>query len=180
MKFSLHFKSFSQAERQRKRVGNIYTRIISVYCSTCVHAKSLQSCLCDPMDCSPPRSSVHEIFQARILEWVAISFSRGSSQPRDQTQVFCTAGRFFTNWATREATHLKASSNFLLQAEQTKRKNLPHIYQLLNSFRKTTIFCHWQERHTYWACPWRSKKITQAKCLENFVIIMFPALFQPR
>ena len=44
-----------------------------------------QSCLtlCDPMDCSPPGSSVHEIFQARILEWVAISFSRGSSQPRD-------------------------------------------------------------------------------------------------
>ena len=55
------------------------------------------------MDCSPPGSSVHEIFQTRILEWVAISFSRGSSQPRDQTQVFCTAGRFFTNWATREA-----------------------------------------------------------------------------
>ena len=43
--------------------------------------------LCDPMDCSPPGSSVHGILQARILEWVAISFSRGSSQPRDQTQV---------------------------------------------------------------------------------------------
>jgi len=41
-------------------------------------------------------SSVHEIFQARILEWVAIPFSRGSSQPRDQTQAFCFAGRFFT------------------------------------------------------------------------------------
>ena len=53
------------------------------------------------MDCSPPGSSVHEIFQARILEWVAISFSRGSSQPRDRTQVSCTAGRFFTDWATR-------------------------------------------------------------------------------
>ena len=48
-----------------------------------------QSCpiLCDSMDCSPPGSSVHEIFQARILEWVTISFSRGSSQPRDQTWV---------------------------------------------------------------------------------------------
>ena len=43
--------------------------------------------LCDPMDCSPPLSSVHGIFQARVLEWVAISFSRGSSQPRDRTQV---------------------------------------------------------------------------------------------
>ena len=61
-----------------------------------------QSCLtlCDPMDCSPPGSSVHEIFQTRILEWVAISFSRGSSQPRDRTRVSCTAGRFFTYWAT--------------------------------------------------------------------------------
>ena len=48
-----------------------------------------QSCptLCDPMDCSPPGSSVHGILQARILEWVAISFSRGSSRPRDRTQV---------------------------------------------------------------------------------------------
>ena len=44
-----------------------------------------QSCLtlCDPIDCGPPGSSVHGVFQARILEWVAISFSRGSSQPRD-------------------------------------------------------------------------------------------------
>ena len=59
--------------------------------------------LCDPMDCSLPGSSVHGIFQARILEWVAISFSRGSSQPRDQTQVSHNAGRLFTIWATREA-----------------------------------------------------------------------------
>ena len=57
-----------------------------------------QSCstLCDPMACSLPGSSVHGILQARILEWVAIPFSRGSSQPRDRSQVFCTAGRFFT------------------------------------------------------------------------------------
>ena len=52
--------------------------------------------LCNPVDCSPPGSSVHGIFQARILEWVAISSSRGSSQPRDQTWVSCIAGRFFT------------------------------------------------------------------------------------
>ena len=53
--------------------------------------------------CSPPGSSVHGILQARILEWVAISFSRGSSWPRDWTQVSCTAGSFFTDWATKEA-----------------------------------------------------------------------------
>jgi len=50
---------------------------------------------CNPRDYSPPCSSVHGIFQARTLEWVAIPFSRGSSQPRDGTQVSCIAGRFF-------------------------------------------------------------------------------------
>ena len=53
--------------------------------------------------CSPPGSSVYGIFQARILEWVAISFSRRFSQPRDRTLVSYTAGRLFTNWAMREA-----------------------------------------------------------------------------
>ena len=52
--------------------------------------------LCNPMDCSPPGFSVHGILQARILEWIAIPFSRGTSQPRDQTLVSCIAGRFFT------------------------------------------------------------------------------------
>ena len=59
--------------------------------------------LCDPMDFSLPGSSIHGIFQARILEWVAISFSRGTSPPRDQTWVFHIVGRCFTVWATREA-----------------------------------------------------------------------------
>ena len=54
------------------------------------------------MDCSPPGSSLHGIFQARVLEWVAISFSKGSSQPRDRTQVSHIARRFFTIWATRK------------------------------------------------------------------------------
>ena len=56
--------------------------------------------LCSTMDYSFPCSSVHGILQARILEWVAIFFSRGSSRPRDQISI---AGRFFTNWATKEA-----------------------------------------------------------------------------
>ena len=63
-----------------------------------------QSCptLCNPMDCSLP-GSIHGIFQARILEWVAITFSRGSSRPRDRIRVSHIAGRRFTIWATREA-----------------------------------------------------------------------------
>ena len=78
-----------------------------------------QSCptLCNPMDCSPPGSSVHGIFQAWVLEWVAISFSRGSSRPRDQTQVSCIVGRHFTVWATREAT--VADSEALIDFSRT-------------------------------------------------------------
>ena len=70
-----------------------------------------QSCLtlCNPMNCSPLGSSVHGIFQARILEWVAIPFSRGSSQPRDQTLVSYMAGEFFTIWAIREKWKWKKS-----------------------------------------------------------------------
>ena len=67
-----------------------------------------QSCLtlCDPMDCCLPGSSVHGIVQARILEWVAISFSRGSSQPRAWTWVSHIASRLFTVWATRESSNI--------------------------------------------------------------------------
>ena len=68
-----------------------------------------RSCLtlCDPMNCRQPGSFVHGILQARILEWVAIPFSRRSSQPRDWTWVSCIASRFFTNWAPREAWKYK-------------------------------------------------------------------------
>ena len=69
-------------------------------CESEVKVKITQSCpaLCDPMD-----YTVHGLLQARILEWVPFAFSRGSSQPRDQTQVSHIADRFFTNWATKEA-----------------------------------------------------------------------------
>ena len=62
----------------------------------CVLGHSLCLTLCHPMDCSSPGSSVRGIFQARILDRVAISFSRGSSRPRDQTHVSSLAGGFFT------------------------------------------------------------------------------------
>ena len=73
-----------------------------------MYAKSLQSCLalCDPVDCNLPGSSDHGIFQARILEWVAMPSSRGSSQPRDQTCVSPSpafAGKFFTTSTSWEA-----------------------------------------------------------------------------
>ena len=62
--------------------------------------------LWDPTDCSPPGSSLLGILQARILEWVAIPFSRVSSQHREQIWVSCIAGRFFTIWATREVLEI--------------------------------------------------------------------------
>ena len=81
---------------------------VSMYVHVCTRAKSLQLCqtLCDPVDCSPPGFSVHAILQVRILEWVAVSSSRGSSQPRDQTRISMSPalpGRFFTTSATWEA-----------------------------------------------------------------------------
>ena len=68
-----------------------------------VHAQSLQSCLtlCGSMDCNPPGFSVYGILQARIVAWIDMCSSRGSSWLRDQTH-FCTAGRFFNRWATGE------------------------------------------------------------------------------
>ena len=70
-----------------------------------VKSEVTQSCptLCDPMDCSLSGFSIHGIFQARVPEWVSISFSSRSSWPRDQTPVSCIAGRCFTLSATREA-----------------------------------------------------------------------------
>ena len=70
--------------------------------------------LCDPMNYSPPGSSVHGILQARVLEWVAISFFKGSSWPRDPTWVSCIAGGFITIWATREP------QQYLTHSQKTK------------------------------------------------------------
>ena len=73
--------------------------------SACLVAQSCLT-LCDSVDCSPPGISFHGILQARMLDWVAIPFSRGSSQPRDGTWVSCIAGRLFSVWVTREAQRL--------------------------------------------------------------------------
>ena len=72
-------------------------------CSVLCLATQLCPTLCNSLYCNPPGSAVHWILQAIILEWVAMPSSRGSSQPRDQTQVSRITGKFFTLWATREA-----------------------------------------------------------------------------
>ena len=80
--------------------------------------------LCNPMDWSPPGSSIHGISQTRMLDWVAISFSRGYSQSSDQTQVSCISGRFFTIWATREATH----HEYISREKLNKRYMPPNVH----------------------------------------------------
>ena len=80
-----------------------------------------QSCLtlCDPMDCSPPGSSVHGILQARILECVVIPFSRGSSPPKDQIQVSCTAGRIFYQLREALTEHTSCCYCFIAKSSPT-------------------------------------------------------------
>ena len=81
-------------------------------CCCCLSVSQVR--LSDPMDYRLPDSSVHGILQARILKWVAISFFRGSSRPRDWTQVSCVAGGFFTIWATGKLSICKTAQRIWL------------------------------------------------------------------
>ena len=98
----------------------------------CIKGKSevTQSCptLRNPMDCSPPGSSVHGILQARILEWVAYPFSGGSSRPRNPARVSCIAGRFFTTEPPHPPSQILAPILDLLDTHssaQTSKKLRP-------------------------------------------------------
>ena len=88
-------------------------------------------------DCSLPGSSLYEILQARLLEWVAISFSRGSSWPRDQTQVSCIGVRCFNLWATREAHLLGTFLNF----PRTISKFFQNL--MFSNLVSCCLFLHW-------------------------------------
>ena len=93
------------------------SRLLLVICFTYqsvkVSAVRSHPTLCDPMDCSPPGSSDHGILQARVLEWLAMPFSRGSSRPRAPAKISCIAGRLFTIWATGEAPFNIYSSGYI-------------------------------------------------------------------
>ena len=98
-------------QRTGSKLGKEYVKAVYCHLAYLTYTQSesevAQSCptLHNPRDYSLSGSSVHGIFQARVLEWIAISFSRGSSQPRNRTQVSRVAGRRFTIWATREALY---------------------------------------------------------------------------
>ena len=85
-----------------------YLTLIALCCYRWVTKSRLT--LCDPRDCSPPGSFVHGTSEARILEWVAISFFRGSSWPRDRTRISCIGRWIFYYWASREAPDCHKSS----------------------------------------------------------------------
>ena len=98
-----------------------------------------------PMDCSLTGSSVHGILQARILEWVALPFSRESSQPRDKTQVSCIAGRLLTVWAhgnpgcIRELPIIIASATKWWNNEDISQNKKPCNKRQLNSNSQWTL-----------------------------------------
>ena len=107
--------------------------------------------LCDPMDCSLPGFSVHGIFQAIVLEWAAIAFSRGSSRPRDWTRVSCIVNRHFTIWATRERRPSKKKkpiiSTWMKKAFYSRLLQKPSWafqHEEIISLRKILI--------TFWSC----------------------------
>ena len=138
-----------------------------------------QSCLthCNPMDCGPPGSSVHEIFQARILAWVAISLSRGSSQTKDRTWVSYTADRFFTRffaWATSKALPCSRRVVFLYQCIPVKVfflkwRNLSKLIQI-SIFNEQSYF--WLTLEVLLFLPWAQFYILQQfrKCNHSTVI----------
>ena len=113
-----------------------------------VCAESLRLCpsLCDPVEYSPPGSSVPGISQTRILKWVVITFPRGSSQPRDQTWVSHVAGRVFTIWASEQTLPVGK--------KRSKLKCLSHATAHLYLESQTDIIkvlfdASWQSRRTY-------------------------------
>ena len=90
-------------------------------CCVCVVAQ-LYLTLCDPVNCSLPGSSLYGILLATILEWVAMSSSKGFFQFRDETKVSCFAVRFFTVWATREVNNMSNKFQIVISINQKKKK----------------------------------------------------------
>ena len=141
------------------------------------------------MDSSLPCSSIHGILQARILEWVAISFSSRSAWPRDWTWVYCTAGRLFTIWTTREAHHTdirqlieicwifyKLTANKLFQILLLQKEWASHSIYVRKPKNKVHL-CH-----TMWSIPDYSPSILKIKGfsslnIKTMLIIQFDFTF---
>ena len=151
-----------------------YTALMCAHVCVCMRVCSVaQSCLTlfDPRDYSPPGSSVHGILQARILEWVVISFSRGSSWPRDRTWVSCIGRWIHYHWFTREAqlqehaclifqfsfcrkswAGLTAILSFCLRSPWTFRKLGQAVRKEVLDFHMRTYV--WKTRKMLTVAPW--------------------------
>ena len=123
-----------------------------------VCAQLLQLCpaLCDLVDCSSPGSSVHEILQARILEWVAMRTSRASSRPRDWTHISCIAGRFFNHhWANWEVWKCKIGSIRNLSSygvNDFTHRTWCNCFGTLKSSLQIWKSCSFQEKEQNYQC----------------------------
>ena len=130
----------------------------------CVHAKWLQSCLtlCKPMDCSLPGSSVHEILQARILEWVVIPSSRGSSRPRDQSHVSYVSciGR----WVLHHWCHLGSH----METQETQVRSLGREDPLEEGLETHSSILAWEipgQRSLVGYSPWGREELDMTERL---------------
>ena len=123
-------------------INSNYCCWCSCYYNQCVWVLVTQWCLslCNTMDYSSPGSSVHGIFQERILEWVDIPFTRRSFWPRDQTWVSCMAGRFHTVWATQEAHYFQLPSSVITWEKQHIKLGLAMSY--LEGISLLAFSCH--------------------------------------
>ena len=136
----------------------IYISNIYVYICMKVEMSIAQLCptLCNPTDSSPTGSSVHGILQIRILEWVAISFPRGSSQHRDQTCASCISRQILYRWATREAFHLQWQSKIGAQKYGVWTvENLGHNCLLQCPVRLPAMILHHLRSREISPCHWR-------------------------
>ena len=129
---------------------------------------------CDPVNCSPPGYSVHGILQARIVECIAISFSRGSSPPRTRTRDSCLRGGFFTTWVSREAQFLPLHLLFLPM-------NIHHLR--LSCLRLAPFHASETKETTSYSTPWKMANSYLNVPTESFRVcsyLLFHAAFIPR
>ena len=148
------FRCLCQRPYQRAKWGTLKTFSPQWFVVVVAQLLSLLWLFCNPMDCSPTGSPVHGISQARILEWVAPSFSRGSSQPRDWTHISCIGSWILYHWATRE-TH-NDSCSVLVHSQHP-----PHPHPLGSGSRNLPEASVWESLSMRWPqclhqSPWPS------------------------
>ena len=166
--------------KKKKKVTTLPMHFLCVKLKVKVLVAQLCLTLSDPMDCSSPGSSVHGISQARALEWISIFFSRGSSLPRNWTQVSRIAGRFSTSWATRDPKEFlkwlyKSTLTWTVCENQTVL--YPHHHLILcplyfNHFSDYFNF-HILNHSWSWACVYWLFVYFLLRCVKYFFELAF-------